>query len=472
MVDGGALWSLTFLVVAIALVNSVVGAAGRWLVLRRALGRVRRRKAARDEQYAEFVQLGLYLTRLSIAYARLLAAVAPIVVVAIPVPALQPLSPAAVAPGAVLILGALAMLLPPIVVQLATSGTDARAMRELDGLRITGRDVLGMRLWRIGVHTLPLLCLLLAAGVLAQLGPPMLLWIPPALAVLLGVFRVVCAPWLLWRALGAVPMEQTHWAPVAARARKWALSAGVPLGRIGVLPAARCGFAAGSATRGPHPALMLTDAYLAASEWRQQDAAIGVLLGYMRERYPLNASVAVAVDLILPVSLASIALAIWPTATFSPQDERQVAGIVMVVVGTVLLDALLYLVFAQLTVRGATTAAWRFGVQLTGDPAARLVSNHTMAALQPRYALNDSSGALGLIARHEAILMRAEQAGLRALVAELVLPSAPRAPWANAPVPSSFAYTFEGVTWTCPPTDAPAIESPAPSAVAPSGTSS
>lgn len=471
MADGGALWPLALLVVSIALVISAAGVAIRWLLLRRALGRVRRHPASRDEQYAEFVQLGLYLTHMSIAYARLLAATVAIVVVAIPIPALQPLTLSVVAPGSVLILGVLAMLLPPIIVQIATSGPDARAMRDLGGLRVAGREVLGMRLWRIVFHTLPLLCLLLAAGLLAQLGPTVLLWIPPAVAVLFGVFRVVCSPWLLWHGLGAVPMEQTQWAPLAARVREWARSAGVPLARVGVLSAVRCGFAGGSATRGSHPALMLTDAFLGTSEWRQQNAAICTLLGYIRERWPLRGSIAIAVDLFLPVSLACAALGFWPAATFSPQDEQQVAGIVMMIVGAVVLDVIFYFVFAQLIARGTSASAWRFGIQLTRDPAAHLVSNNTLEALSPRYALNDAPGAVGSIARHHAILIRAQNAGMRALVAELVTPSGPLAPWANAPVPSPFAYTFEGITWTCPPFEEPATPASAPVPAAPPGTS-
>ncbi len=157
--------------------------------------------------------------------------------------------------------------------------------------------------------------------------------------------------------------------------RAWGRLAGVPVTGMRLLQSGALGFADGNITGLFGRTIYLSDRFLQATDWRQQDALVGFLLGLDKRRrslylisYGSSALILIlyAVIIFVPDSLTSVSIAILPIFALIALGLRifRLSG------GVYSLTR--YTLFSD---------ADKLGAELTGDPMAAMAMLTTVSAL-------------------------------------------------------------------------------------------
>jgi hypothetical protein len=272
------------------------------------------------------------------------------------------------------------------------------------------------------------LALVEAAAAFVIFGWPDLLWLIPVAAAL-GVlaYRFLSPYELRWH-IPSRPIERTDWAALAPRIAGWASRAGVRIGSIQVLANRDTGTAGAGFMGVGKPTLCLGDNVLAATEWRQQDAVVAVLLGLARR----SGDIAIAKIIWAVMETSVLAALVRTLAFFNTSDPAAVASLAPIAVVSLTAAATLYLIGRFSVGNPLPRFARRadcYAAELIGDPLAVLVALHTMGELRGQ------SGAMSArIQRLDALRQR----------------PGPWAPWADLPVPSAVPFVLDGRTLTTP----------------------
>lgn len=304
---------------------------------------------------------------------------------------------------------------------------DAPAYRLLCGGTLRTGEMVARRLKMLVPVRLPLM--LACDGCIALFGFGVN-WVV-CLVLIIAVFVAtnfvalrVMAPLLRWL-YSCVPLEQTRWAAQSSRVEAWARLAGKPVPRVYVRSGPVEGFGNSAAVGGTRGILYLSDAFLARSEWRQQDALLCWLL---IARAPLIRQAARIAVFGIGLQLGLVAVLVSSVLLLTNMITDASAGEFAAFLPISLLMALL--VIFSIVGRGINRRARRiFGdsdrraAELTGDPWAVMTMLATMDTLcQGIPALGERS-------------VGAVPPRLAALEAFTRMPG-PRAPWAYQPVPS------------------------------------
>jgi hypothetical protein len=217
------------------------------------------------------------------------------------------------------------------------------------------------------------------------------------------------------------PLGQSRWAGLEPRINKWAQLLHMPIKDCALLRTRSSGVTVISLEGWPEPTVFLSDAFLEASDWRQQDAALTLLFGYWQARGTRWQS---AILVIAAQSFLLVA-AYWLLAATPLRTESSplLAATDVGARALVMAGFSLWFVYGHLMDRHLSTASFRadrFAAKITGDPKAVLAALHTIGALANNPA---------------AVSLR-----LRRLNTLRTEPGY-RAPWAAAPVPSAIPLT-------------------------------
>ncbi len=284
-------------------------------------------------------------------------------------------------------------------------------------------------------------CLLAEVG---QFGPIWLIWLIP-LAVCLGLLvHSVVAPYEQRWFVHATPLARTPWAPLAARIDAWARRANVRVGDVWVLDTERLGTVGEKACGALRPTIFLSDAFLRATDWRQQDAMIGVLLSKLRQRHMLtlaNCADAIWWSL-LWVWLFFIAFSYYTSTLAHPgkhvdSHALKLASVLLVLLTAVGTRVAIYNLIAGYTDPWFARRRYRFSARLTGDPLATMVALHSLAELRGHQPVDEEH------------LEELERLRWR---------PGPWAPWTTATVPSAIPLAHAGRILTAPLESAPPRE--------------
>jgi Zn-dependent protease with chaperone function len=173
-------------------------------------------------------------------------------------------------------------------------------------------------------------------------------------------------PFFTWIAL-LHPIEQTQWAALAPRINNWARLAGVEFASV-LVQRGGIGFDLIGLGR---PTLIISETFLRYSEWRQQDALIGIVIGLVRKhivrRNFLSGMLFIGWLVAFAVTFS------LPASSFGPTQ-----GVILLVY--LILFCGMAIVF-QRPLYAACFYADRLAVLLTGDPGAVIVALNTMQAL-------------------------------------------------------------------------------------------
>lgn len=410
--------------------------------LRSEIAAVARRAAPADVAYQRFVASSAALTRWFIIAVLVVAILGVVADVQVPADELS----GAVAWAA--FFGALGSLLLPLVVYNLVSAplVTVPALRDLRGLRVGAGEITTLRLKQSVAFYSPLL-LVSAAGLLVSADGP--------LAVLLSVAALAC--YVLLALFGAhvirwqvrtTPLERSEWAALAPRVAEWQRRAGVRLRDVRVQHTGRLGYAnvqvAGTLDR----TLLLSDAFLAQSDWRQRDALVAWAIGYTRRGSGRRMQSGRATFFVLVAALALLSVTL---PLLMPDLDPTLVGVLpflFLVPALIVLAARPRRRVSHLVAAADSYAAW-----LSGDPLALIVALNTLNAingLSPQRALG----------RHPSLASRV------VALAQLARQPGPRAPFAAQPVPSAVPIALDGRLVTVPLDQAP----PAAHAPAPPGT--
>lgn len=304
---------------------------------------------------------------------------------------------------------------------------DAPAYRVLHGGTLRTRDLVTRRLKVHASVRIPLMLWCDGCAVLFAVGVSW--WVCLALAFAMYATANVVALRLLvplqrWL-YPHVPLEQSRWAALAPRVEAWAQLAGLPVPHVYVRSGPVEGFGNSAALGGSPGMLLLTDEFLANSEWRQQDALLCWLLV---AREPLMRQAARIVAFGICTMLVMVGLIAAVALSFSSPTGDLASSLVLTFLPILVVIALLVVLstFARRINRRAKQilrAADRRAAELTGDPWAVMAMLATMDTLC--LGIPAISGyALGPVPPRLAELEALTHA------------PGPRAPWAYQPVPS------------------------------------
>src|SRR5262249_1794014 len=175
-------------------------------------------------------------------------------------------------------------------------------------------------------------------------------------------------------------------ASLAPRIRAWAAYARLRLGPIAVLDTAPVGAPYAGTTGFGSPAVFVSEDLLRATDWRQQDALIGLVLGEARFRRGIHLTKslhALAEGSILAALFLALGALDHPGVPEPSGMGNTVARIPLVVCALSLVSGLRFL---QRLLYGYSSShhaqlGRRFAAGLTGDPLAVIVALHTFGAL-------------------------------------------------------------------------------------------
>lgn len=421
----------------------VVILAGR-AALGRELTAARAQREPAELAYQRFMLVSLRRARLLAVLVMLLAA-APVLAALL----LRAPSPPLADVGAGVCALGFALILPLILYDLlAWPLLRARALRELRGSDLTGREALSIAAKRALLFSLPLLIAIEGAGVAILRDQPaygiaavllFMLWYSVALRVQRQVL------------LGVVPLNQTQWVALGPRVMEWGRLAGVPIATVEVARTARLGNAQAYLAGSRHRRLVISDSFLAASDWRQQDAIIGYLLGHVRKRTVARVGARALIWFAVPAVMLLSFLVLPSLATSEPGNNPPLAAVVgavlLVVASIALIVFIVYSTVRRLFARRGGMRRYvldadRYGAELTGDPLAAMVAITTLNALNAMPANVRTSVQPSAIDRMAALELLLRQPG-------------PRAPWAYQPVPSSVPVLLGANAITVPLNQAP-----------------
>jgi hypothetical protein len=272
------------------------------------------------------------------------------------------------------------------------------------------------------------------------------------------------------------PLAATPWTAVGARAQAWAQLLGVPLPPLLVMNGTPAGVAGGWLLGAFRPVLVMSEDFLAHSDWRQQDSVIVLVLSRRRSSKPIRDLLSHLVKALVwflflvsglfIVKACTLVTALLRTLLADPQERAP--GLIVCLVGMGILVLLLVRLRRGLKARSSspqqrlTTSQRqhreeglerdRVTIQTTGDPLALVIALHTIyslvsAPIDWQRPLN----VLGLLharqASAPAIPMLTER--LQAVERWMRQPG-PRAPWADDPVPADMLVELDSHVVTIP----------------------
>lgn len=325
--------------------------------------------------------------------------------------------------------GALGSLLLPLVVYNLVSVPliTVPALRGLRGLGVGAGEIFTLRLKQSVAFFSPLL-LVSAAGLLVSAdGSLAVLLIVAALASYV-LLALVGAHVLRWQ-VRTTPLERSEWAALAPRVAEWQRRAGVRLRDVRVQHTGRLGYANVQVAGMLDRTLLLSDAFLAASDWRQRDALVAWAIGYTRRASARTGSRAAIYAVVVAALAVTFAL-----PYLAPDLDPFILTILPLVI---LVAALALLLSRRGSAGGVVVATDRFAAALTGDPLALIVALNTLNAingLPPQRALG----------RYPSLASRV------VALAQLAQRPGPRAPFAAQPVPSAVPIALDGRLVTAP----------------------
>ncbi len=235
------------------------------------------------------------------------------------------------------------------------------------------------------------------------------------------------------------PIEQTQWAVLAPRIEAWARLAGINFASVqvqqdlvGTVNVRILGLG--------RPTLIISETFLSYTEWRQQDAMIGILLGLTRKQMCLKTFLR---NILLLVFAAFFVIAIQPGVFASFIQLFPFASAFFATFSFLPLVLILYVLLFAIRVgsrrflRTVYFDADRIAALLTGDPMAVMVVLNTVNALN------------GMPATQGSILVPATGERMQRL--DMLI----RQPWTRAPqsaslVPASTAVSFGPYYLTMP----------------------
>src|SRR5260370_12401990 len=294
-----------------------------------------------------------------------------------------------------------------------TSVVDTKALHAFQLNSLSRGTILKLKL-RSVVGALPMLCYLETLALTLLINhyvlPNFILLLFPFLALTLSVIKTVFALRFYAWETPLQPIEQTQWAFLVPRIQTWARLAGIEFASIQLQQDLIGTSIAGIIGLG-QPTLILDETLLRYTDWRQQDAIIGIAIGLARKR----------------IFLANFVRNLFVLAFISLFP----AAVSLIGLGNALLFALVVLILlrvAGIVIRRNLRSAYfdidRMAALLTGDPLAVMVALNTMSAL---------SGVTATTRRSK--LIPSAQERMRQLEVILHQPW-PRASHAAMPVPS------------------------------------
>jgi hypothetical protein len=281
------------------------------------------------------------------------------------------------------------------------------------------------------------LIILVAPGLLLLFDLGVVLWVVPLLLLAFFVLRnVMGAPLRRW----LVPTQllaQTRWTELALRIKEWSKLLHLPIKDCELAHTRPSGYPIISMEGWPEPSVFLSDAFLEASDWRQQYAALALRFGYRQERVSRWQSI----FLFIAAQSFLLVAAYWLLGNLLLREGPSLIVIIADVFARIFVMTFLANWIVNTLITGYRFPSWdyradHFAAKLTGDPKAVMAALHTLGSL----ANNPAS----MAARLRRLSTSRAEAGYRA-------------PWADAPVPAGIPLTIEGETLTTP-LDPPDLE--------------
>jgi hypothetical protein len=318
---------------------------------------------------------------------------------------------------------------------------ESQALVWLRGTPSRPADFLALTLKRAVLTYVPLSLLVAAAGLPLVLDRPDLLWlvVPAALLWTLPsrLFATRIQTWLH----PTEPIESTRWVTLAPRIQSWGERAGLPIAAIRVQHMASVGSSQAHVAGGRRPTLFLSDLMLENTEWRQQDALVGLALGIARQRGRLMLLPTLSLAYLAAI-VAVVVLAFGDAGTIPGPSLPTLPVLYDLPLGLLLTVPVVGLAFAVYGIRSSQLArltldADRYCAELTGDPAALIVLLHTTIALDAA-------------SRQRQRLWRPPIEVRVAALDALMRAPGPHASWASAPVPAIAPVILGPYTLTVP----------------------
>lgn len=356
---------------------------------------------------------------------------------------------------------------PILLAMLTAIWSSAPARLNLRGLHIRPADLVWQRVKITFVYTTIYRLLWVISLALIFFGTP--LWIATVAGCLsqLLLTTFCAANWpAIWRWIyPSTRIEQTEWAPLGQRIQAWAQLAGTPVPAIYVQHMAAYRSADWWIGGLGRRTLFVNDVFLGATDWRQRDAYIGLMLGLAATRRPLERLQLILIDAYWLAMAASFGYLMYTAERGLMLPSPLVFDSASSATGfgpssiTVLYLGLLCLLIAsifQLLIRRFSRPkkthfldGGRFSAELVGDPLALL------AAL---YLVWDypSGNLLEMLTTNSTVQDR-----VAALQRSLSMPG-PFAPWAFRPIPSSLPITVGSDLLSVPLTPEAQAEQPGP----------
>jgi Zn-dependent protease with chaperone function len=294
-----------------------------------------------------------------------------------------------------------------------------------------------------------------ATGAMYALALTNYRWALPAGAVAFATLRALASTPLYAWGKREVPLERTEWAELGPRIQGWAALAGVRVNAVRVEYLGETGLANAAVSGLFRHTMFLGGSLLTNTDWRQRDAVIGHELGHLSLRHmPANAAMSV-----LKAALGAGAFAYMDVGGivlyFARVARPDAASTLDAPYGLSSYWPFLGIVLGMLWLLVYALDRWRrhrhelacdrFSVGLVGDPLAKgivliTISKLASTSMRTRSFTHPSTGER-----------------VRLLMAMLLHPPVPLAPWARWPVPSVVTFTDKARPLTIPLAAAPAI---------------
>ncbi len=225
--------------------------------------------------------------------------------------------------------------------------------------------------------SLLMLLFLEALGLLYYFHLPSLLWLLALAAACWSFCYPLGARYVLAWTTQTTPIEQSPWASLVLHIDEWARAADIKLQDIRIHTMIRTTCSDGIVWGVFRPILLLNNAFLTHSDWRQQEALLAWLIGLLHRRVSvtylwLNNSLLVVSWTLLATMVAL--LASLPTPRPLP------IALISLATFTILYTAMILV--AHRKIQHDYFAADYFAVRQTSDPLALIVALHTIHTLK------------------------------------------------------------------------------------------
>jgi len=299
---------------------------------------------------------------------------------------------------------------------------DTEALRTFQINNLSRDTILKQKLRSAIVTFLPVLCYLEALALIILINNNVLPALMPLLFLFVALIVIYNVFALRFYALKSPlqPIEQTQWASLVPRIQRWARLAGIEFASI-QLQQDLVGTSIASVIGIGQPTLILSETLLRYTDWRQQDAMIGIAIGLAQKRIFL-------VNFVRKLLVNIVALAFIAFLPFT----ASLVGSGFTILSIALVVSILLKVANIVVTRYLRSAYFdvdRIASLLTGDPIAVMVLLNTMNSLN------------GVTTTQDSKLVPSTHERMRQLEILLHQPW-PQAPQASMPVPSITAVGF------------------------------